>query len=80
LNSTFGFRLVLAHNYLLMTLIRISITQGVTEQKMKNKNILQKRSLIDQERHFVLDMPTSETAHARRKRENTPTKQHQRKA
>jgi hypothetical protein len=31
LNSTFEFRLVLAPNYLLMTLIRVSITQGVTQ-------------------------------------------------
>jgi hypothetical protein len=30
LNSTFVFRLVFAPNYLLMTLIRVSITQGVT--------------------------------------------------
>jgi hypothetical protein len=30
LNSTFGFRLVLAPNYLLMILIRIFLTQGVT--------------------------------------------------
>jgi hypothetical protein len=30
LNFTFGFRLVLAPNYLLMTLIRVSITRGVT--------------------------------------------------
>jgi hypothetical protein len=30
LNSTFGFRIVLAPNYLLMTLIRVSVTRGVT--------------------------------------------------
>jgi hypothetical protein len=30
LNSTFGFRIILAPNYLLMTLIRVFVTQGVT--------------------------------------------------
>jgi hypothetical protein len=31
LNSTFGFRIILAPNYLLMTLIKISIMRGVTK-------------------------------------------------
>jgi hypothetical protein len=41
LNSTFEFRLVLAPNYLLMTLIRISVTQVVTQTTIhdtENKN------------------------------------------
>jgi hypothetical protein len=33
LNSTFGFRLVLAPNYLLITLIRVSVIRGVTGQR-----------------------------------------------
>jgi hypothetical protein len=37
LNSTFGFRIVLAHNYFLMTLIRISITRGVTPAPISTK-------------------------------------------
>jgi hypothetical protein len=37
-------------------------------------------SFIDQEWHLALEMPTSETAHTGRERENTPTKQHQGKA
>jgi hypothetical protein len=39
------------------------------EQKIKNKKDLQKRSLIDQERHLALEVSTSEMAHARRERE-----------
>jgi hypothetical protein len=31
----------------------------------------------DQERHLALEIPTSETAHVRRERENTHVKQHQ---
>jgi hypothetical protein len=52
------------------------------EWKMENKNILWKRSLVDQEQHLALEMPTSEMAHVGREgeRENTPAKQHQGKA
>jgi hypothetical protein len=39
------------------------------EQKIENKTILWKRSLNDQEQHLALEMPTSETTHARRERE-----------
>jgi hypothetical protein len=38
---------------------------------MENKNILRKRSLVDQEWHLALEMPTSETAHVGRERERT---------
>jgi hypothetical protein len=41
------------------------------EQKMEDKNILRKRSLLDQEWHLALEMPTSETAHTGRERERT---------
>jgi hypothetical protein len=40
---------------------------------MENKNIFQKRSLVDQERHLALEMPTSETAHSEREREREHT-------
>jgi hypothetical protein len=58
------------------------------ERKMNNKNILRKRSLIEQEWHLALEVPTSKMAHAERERdrereregENTPAKQHQGKA
>jgi hypothetical protein len=32
---------------------------------------------MNQERHIILEMPTSRMAHTDRERENTPTKQHQ---
>jgi hypothetical protein len=38
---------------------------------MENKNILQKRSFIDQEWHLVLEMSASEMTHARRGKERT---------
>jgi hypothetical protein len=38
------------------------------------------KTLIDQERHLALEMPTSRTAHADRGRESTPPKQRQGKA
>jgi hypothetical protein len=41
---------------------------------------LQKQSLDAQEWHLALEMLTSETAHAGREIESTPTKQHQGKA
>jgi hypothetical protein len=41
------------------------------EWKMENKNILWKRSLVDQEQHLALEMPTSEMAHVGRERERT---------
>jgi hypothetical protein len=41
---------------------------------MENKNILWKRSLIDQKQHLALEMPTSRIAHAERERESTPVK------
>jgi hypothetical protein len=47
---------------------------------MENKTHLQKRQLIDQERHLALEVLTSEMAHARREKENTPAKQQQGKA
>jgi hypothetical protein len=47
---------------------------------MENKTHLQKRQLIDQERHLTLEVLTSEMAHARREKENTPAKQQQGKA
>jgi hypothetical protein len=34
-------------------------------------------TLIDQEQHLILEMPTLEMAHIGRGRENTPAKQHQ---
>jgi hypothetical protein len=38
---------------------------------------LWKRSLIDQERHITLEIPTSETAHTEREREREHAKQYQ---
>jgi hypothetical protein len=38
---------------------------------MENKNILQKRSFIDQEWHLVLEMSASEMTHVRREKERT---------
>jgi hypothetical protein len=35
------------------------------------------KTLDDREQHRALEMPTLETAHAGRERENTPVKQHQ---
>jgi hypothetical protein len=49
------------------------------KQKIDNKNNLRKRSLIDQEQQLALEMLTTETAHARRVRENTLAKKHQAK-
>jgi hypothetical protein len=39
--------------------------------------ICEKETLIDQEQHLILEMPTSRMAHAEGERENTPVKQHQ---
>jgi hypothetical protein len=39
LNSTFGFRLVLASNYLLRTLIRVFVTWGITALPL-NRNLI----------------------------------------
>jgi hypothetical protein len=47
---------------------------------MENRNILRKRSLIEQGWHLAVEVPTSEMAHTGRERENTPVKQHQGKA
>jgi hypothetical protein len=47
---------------------------------MENKNICKSKTLVDQERHLTLEMPTSRMAHAKRERESTPVKQHQGKA
>jgi hypothetical protein len=38
---------------------------------------MEAKTLDGQERHFALEMSTSETAQTGRKRENTPAKQHQ---
>jgi hypothetical protein len=44
------------------------VSNSITEfeRKRENKNDLWKLSLIDQEHHLTLEMPTSETAHAGR--------------
>jgi hypothetical protein len=47
------------------------------EQKIENKRYLWKRSLLDQERHLALEMPTLEMAHTERERERALAKQHQ---
>jgi hypothetical protein len=62
-----------------LNFITIWVLDSITEfeRKMENKNILRKRSLIDQERHIALEIPTSEMTHTRRgggERENTPAK------
>jgi hypothetical protein len=41
------------------------------EWKIENKIHLRKRSLIGQEWHLTLEVPTSEMGHAGRERENT---------
>jgi hypothetical protein len=46
------------------------------EWKKENKRDLLKRTLIDQEQHLALEIPTWETAQAGWERENTPIKQH----
>jgi hypothetical protein len=48
--------------------ITIWVLDSITEfeRKIENKNILGKRSLIDEERHIALEMPTSEMAHTGR--------------
>jgi hypothetical protein len=43
---------------------------------MENKNILQKRSLIEQGRHLALEVLTLEMAYVGREKGNTRTKQH----
>jgi hypothetical protein len=48
--------------------------------KIENKNNLREWSLDEQEWHLALEIPTSETAHVERERENTHAKQHQGKA
>jgi hypothetical protein len=55
-------------------MILISNSSIEFERKIENKNDLWKRSLIDQERHLTLEMPTSEMAHVGRERENTHAK------
>jgi hypothetical protein len=45
-------------------------------QTVKNKRDLRKRSLNEQERHLALGMPSLETAHTGRVREDTYAKQH----
>jgi hypothetical protein len=49
-------------------------------EKLRIKYNLRKRSLSEQEQHLALEMPTSETAHAKREREKTFTKKYQGKA
>jgi hypothetical protein len=51
-----------------LNFITIWVLDSITEfeRKMENKNILRKRSLIDQERHIALEIPTSEMAHTGR--------------
>jgi hypothetical protein len=44
------------------------------EQKIENKNDLWKRSIIDQEQHLALEVPTLETVHAGREKEITHAK------
>jgi hypothetical protein len=39
------------------------------EPKIENKMIGESESLVDQEQHIALEMPTSETAHIGRERE-----------
>jgi hypothetical protein len=61
-----------------LNFITILVLNSITkfERKIENKNNLWKRTLDDQERHLALEMPTSETTHAGRERENTPAKQY----
>jgi hypothetical protein len=47
---------------------------------MENKTHLWKLLRLDQEWHHALEVPTSEMAHAGRKKGNTPAKQQQDKA
>jgi hypothetical protein len=42
--------------------------------RLRIKYICRSDSLDDKKRHLALEMPTSETAHAGRERENTPAK------
>jgi hypothetical protein len=44
------------------------------KQKIENKNICGRETLIDRERHIALEMLTSRTAYVDRERENTPAK------
>jgi hypothetical protein len=50
------------------------VSNSITEfeRKIENENNSWKWSLIGQGRHLVLEMSTSEMAHAERERENTP--------
>jgi hypothetical protein len=41
------------------------------KQNIEDKNICGSETLIDQEQHLALEMPTSRTAHADRERERT---------
>jgi hypothetical protein len=54
-----------------LNFITIWVLNSITEfwAEDENKTALQKQSLIDQERHLALEMPTLETAHTRRERE-----------
>jgi hypothetical protein len=65
-----------------LNFITILVSNLITEikRKIKSKIYLWKRSLVDQEQHLTLEVPTSEMAHVGRERENIPTKQHQGKA
>jgi hypothetical protein len=64
--------------YFIIIYVLNSITQF--DQKMENKNILWKWSLINRESHLSLERLTSRMAHAKRERESTPAKQRQGKA
>jgi hypothetical protein len=43
--------------------------------RLRNKIICGSKTLIDQERHLALEIPTSRMAHAEREIENTPANQ-----
>jgi hypothetical protein len=57
-NSTFGFRIVLAHNQLLMTLIRVFVTRGVLASKSQNMG--GRRAMAKRQRRLAIPTTNGE--------------------
>jgi hypothetical protein len=49
--------------------IRVPNSTTEFEREIENKNNLWKWTIVDQERHLALEIPTSRTAHTERERE-----------
>jgi hypothetical protein len=58
-----------------ITKLSFEFNYRVLSRRLRIKDICGSDHLTNQEQHLALEMPTSETAHTRREREKTPTKQ-----